>query len=271
MSTSFEASLRELAAGASTAHASRTAGGAGLPVGRIAARVRRRRVTKAAAGAAASVTAVTALVLGGVVLRHAPHDSSAPVASQPQEKGAIVQGIEIVHSGPPAWLILALVIFAATALYCGVRLVRARLSESRSEPARRLRIIRLVAGASVLGLVISGAALLNSAQDVDLEKTQTALEQHYGLTFSGSITRHQVDGGVSVVQFVLDEPAASRTSGTFGVGALRREGNRVSLLQLAPGSGKTAPSDSQVADLTGAISEMIRNGSLSGLVEMPAK
>jgi hypothetical protein len=158
-----------------------------------------------------------------------------------------------------------------TTVYCGVRLVRDRLAGSGSEPARRLRIMRLAVGASALGVVISGAALMNSAQGVDLAKTQAALEQHYGLTFSGSITRHQVDGGLSVVQFVLDAPAGSGTPGTFGVGALRHEGNRLALLQLAPGPGQTAPSDSQVSDATGAISEMIRTGSYSALVEMPAK
>jgi len=184
-----------------------------------------------------------------------------------------MQGIEIVHSVPSAWLVLTLVVLAVIAVYYVVHLVRARLSGSGSEPARRLRIIRLLAGASVLGLVISGAVLLNIAQDVDLAKTQTALERHYGLTFSGLITKHQVqvDGGLSVVQFVLDEPAGSGTAGTFGVGALRHEGNRLALLQLAPGPGMTAPSDSQVSDLTGAISQMIRDGSYSALVEMPAK
>lgn len=182
-----------------------------------------------------------------------------------------MQGIEIVHSVPSAWLVLTLVVLAVIAVYCVVHLVRARLSGSGSEPAKRRRIIRLLAGASVLGLVISGAVLLNIAQDVDLAKTQTALERQYGVAFSGLITKHQVDGGLSVVQFVLDEPAGSGTAGTFGVGALRHEGNRLALLQLAPGPGTTAPSDSQVSDLTGAISQMIRDGSYSALVEMPAK
>ncbi|WP_407343579.1 hypothetical protein [Pengzhenrongella phosphoraccumulans] len=267
MNETFEGSLRELAAGASTAHAARATAGAGLPLGQITTRVRRRRAVRAAAGATASVTAVTALVLGGAVLRHAPSDSAAQVASQPQEKAAIMQGIEIIHSGPSGWLILALVLFAATAAFCGVRLVLARRSGATSSSARQL-VLRLAAGIGVVGLIVSAVAMVNSTRDLAPDKTLTALEQHYGLTFDGSTTTIPADGGASTVQFFLDEPTGA---GTLGAGALRRDGNRVQVLQLAPGPGGAALTDSQAIDQTGAISEMIRDGSYSGLVEMSAK
>ncbi|HEY5515356.1 MAG TPA: hypothetical protein VIK12_04030 [Pengzhenrongella sp.] len=108
MSENIERSLRELAADASAAHFARAAEGSGLPVGRIVARAHRRRVVRATAGAAASVTAITALVLGGGVLLDALRAPTPQVASDWDAPAELCGAPLPADNAPSSGLTLAL-------------------------------------------------------------------------------------------------------------------------------------------------------------------